>query len=358
MRKSLLLIAMALIGHYSARSQSTCAQTLRLAQSIYDQGRLQELPQLLEGCLKSGFTQTEEVSAYKLLCLSYIYLEEPEKADEIMLKLLQTDHAFEINESVDASEFIALYRTFRTTSVFSYGFKIGANASTPSVVENYYVGSSAGGKGTYAPLPGFQAGLVFEKGIFQKSNNKFLSSFSVNPEAFFFARNYSYSNPSVFSNDSTGASAAKQAEATYAQTWLDFNTLILFTPRREKNTKYYVGFGPGLSYLLNSSNELVTSRESGNTVSGPSIKTKSSFKPLSYSATVVAGAKIKVGSFFIPLEIRYQYGISVLANASSRSNYELLFDYGFQHNDYTQSNLTFNTGLIIPHFIPKKLRFK
>ena len=82
MRKKLLLMAVVMsAGMHMARGQSTCAQTLRLAQSIYEQGRLHELPQLLEHCLSDGgFNEEEQVSAYKLLTLTYIYLEEPVQA--------------------------------------------------------------------------------------------------------------------------------------------------------------------------------------------------------------------------------------------------------------------------------------
>ena len=92
-----ILLVAACAAHIArpAYGQSTsCAQTLRLAQSVYDQGRLQELNGILQNCLQNGFTKQERVEAYKLLTLSYIYQEEPEKADEAMLDLLRTDPYF------------------------------------------------------------------------------------------------------------------------------------------------------------------------------------------------------------------------------------------------------------------------
>src|SRR6478609_109001 len=107
MKRLLLLTSLYCIFCFCASGQSTCTQTLRTARSTYDQGRLHELPSLLEGCIKNGFTQQEKVEAYKLLVLAYIYLEEPTKADEAMLNLLNTDHYFKINEATDPAEFIA-----------------------------------------------------------------------------------------------------------------------------------------------------------------------------------------------------------------------------------------------------------
>ena len=107
-----------LLSQGSYAQLTTCAQTLRLANSTYEQGRLHELPDLLAKCLENGFDKQEKVQAYKLLALTYIYLEEPEKADEMMLKILQTDNYFTINKDIDPAEFIALYNTFRTKPVY------------------------------------------------------------------------------------------------------------------------------------------------------------------------------------------------------------------------------------------------
>src|SRR4051812_40329491 len=95
-----LLVCFGLHAQNTLAQTTSCAQTLRLARSTYDQGRLHELPELLKNCLENGFTKPEKVEAYKFLALSYTYLEEPDQADAAMLMLLQTDHYFEINEGV------------------------------------------------------------------------------------------------------------------------------------------------------------------------------------------------------------------------------------------------------------------
>src|SRR6188768_71130 len=80
---------------------ASCAQTLRLAQTTYEQGRLHELEAQLAGCLKNGFDDQQKVTAYRYLTLAYIYLEEPEKADASILELLRADHFFKPNDAVD-----------------------------------------------------------------------------------------------------------------------------------------------------------------------------------------------------------------------------------------------------------------
>ena len=84
-------------------AQTACTQTLRRARTVYDEGRVQEMESLLEGCIKNGFTDEERTEAYRLLILSYLYLDEPDKADNAMLALLRDNPEFIINERVDLS---------------------------------------------------------------------------------------------------------------------------------------------------------------------------------------------------------------------------------------------------------------
>src|SRR6187402_851971 len=122
-----LILLVACIQFICAQTTTSPAQTLRLARATFEQGRLHELPRLLENLQR--FSQSEKVEAYKLLTQTYIYLEEPEKADEAMLNLLRTDHYFEVSEAVDPAEFVALYKTFRTTPTYRFGAKLGSNIS-------------------------------------------------------------------------------------------------------------------------------------------------------------------------------------------------------------------------------------
>src|SRR6476660_6209424 len=147
MRYLLVVALICLIGLDRVVAQQGRAQTLRLAQSIYEQGRLHELPSLpgLKDSEIIKYSKSEQVNAYRLLTLANIYLEEPEKADENMLKLLRTEHFYEPNEQVEPAEFIGLYKTFRTKPVFNIGLKFGANSTIPLITEQQYV--SVGSEG-------------------------------------------------------------------------------------------------------------------------------------------------------------------------------------------------------------------
>ncbi|MFM8913274.1 MAG: hypothetical protein ACKOE6_10230, partial [Flammeovirgaceae bacterium] len=167
MRRILFLIFAVAVG-VEGFSQN-CAQTLRLARSTYDQGRLHELPALMRDCLdpnkKDGFTKQEKVEAYKLLTMSYIYLEEPEKADSSMLLLLKTDPYFLPNENVDPQEFLGLYKTFRTDPVYRIGLKAGVGLTQANVINSVAV---TAGESKYEFQVGIIAGVTAEIPIFKK----------------------------------------------------------------------------------------------------------------------------------------------------------------------------------------------
>jgi Outer membrane protein beta-barrel domain len=340
-----------------------CAQTLRLARSTYDQGRLHELPGLLKSCLSrkddTGFTKEEKVEAYKLLTLAYIYLEEPGKADSSMLKLLRTDPYFEINSDVDPAEFIGLYYTFRTRPVFSIGLKFGANGTFPLLSQIYYVGNTAPANGSYKVGIGFQYGVVFEKQLFTKSKNKVLHKLLMAPEVLFTNRTFTYSNPQIFSIDSAATLSAADQQITVKQTWIDFNPIVQYTFSKSKTFVPYLGIGPGISYFLSAANTSVTTRSGGQgVVSGPDVATNPSYRTIVPSVIVVAGLKFKLGSIFVTGDLRAQYGLASPVNPAARSIPESVNDYVYSPPDYKPLNIMANVGFVFPYFKPIKTKIK
>jgi len=339
--------------HWGYSQTTSPAQTLRLARSTFEQGRLHELPGLLEKYLKNGFSTSEKIEAYKLLTQAYIYLEEPEKADQSMLDLLRTDHFFEINEAVDPAEFVALYKTFRTKPVYKLGVKVGPNTTFPTVLDNYYVGNDAAGNGKYKQQVGFQFGVSFEKDLFLTSSNNFLKKLTFAPEIQYTTRSFKYTNSTIFMNDSTGESAGTSL-IIYKQNWLDLNILMQYAIK-DTRLNPYVGFGPGIGYLVSASNQQTFNPLAGSTVSGPNLDVKESYNKTMYSLIGVAGIKVRAGAIYLNAEVRLQYGLSNVINPKKRTNSESVFDYASQFNNFKQSNAAINIGAVYPIFNPKKL---
>lgn len=350
MRKALICIS--LLISYKAFSQTApCVQTLRLARATYEQGRLHEIESQLQPCLQGGFTKDEkqlEVEGYKLLCLSYIYLEEPEKANDAMLKILQTDHDFQINPAVDPAEFVGLYNTFRSKPMFSIGFIVGPNATLPTVTENYSVSGSASGEGEYAPAVSVQIGLVFEKYLFGK--------FTAAPELSLSNRAFTYSNVNLFVNDSTGNSVAT-ATGDIKQSWIDLNLLMQYKLGKGPLNSY-ISFGPNVGYLLSATATSETEYATGQVTSGTPLDIKQTCNKFGFSLIGSAGLKYKFGAVYLTANIRYQYGLSKIVNEEKRSHPIGTDTYASSSNIYSQQNLALLVGFVLPIFNPKKLSTK
>ncbi len=354
MRYILVIVLVCLIGLNSLVAQQGGAQTLRLAQSIYEQGRLHELPSLpgLKDSEISKYSKSDQERAYRLLSLAYIYLEEPEKADESMLKLLKTNHFYEPNEQVEPAEFIGLYKTFRTKPVFTIGLKFGANSTIPMLNSLYYVSGGSAGNGKYGTPIGIQFGIVFEKALFSDSKNKTLNRLTFAPEVLYTGRTFSYTNAHFF----TGTADFK---ATLKQTWIDFNPMVQLKLNNSKTLQTYVAVGPGISYLLKASGTLATTWNNGaGAVSGPDVDNTSSYKKIVPSVIGAVGLKLKFGEIYIIAEGKVQYGLTSPVNSSSRTNNESVFDYSYTLPDYKPLTFMANIGFVYPYFNPVKLKRK
>lgn len=347
MKRVLILFLFVGISHFAWSQATSCAQTLRLATSTYEQGRLHELEGILEKCLVDGFTKEEKVSALKLLTQAYIYLEEPDKANASMQKLLETDHYFEVNPEIDPAEFIALYKTFRTEPVYALGGKIGLGLTTPLLMSDYYTSSGSQGTGKFSPGLSFMGGISFEKKIYK--------NFTINPELLFASLSYS-SSSKLFEDDITGAPAGS-IESTYKQTWLALNALVQYEMGKGV-FKTYVLAGPGVGYCVKSAKQTVTTGLSQSAVSGRDVDLKDSTTPFLYSISVGGGFKYRIGSIIVVFEVRYQQSLNNVFQPDSRSNIENVADYGDQLNDMLISSLSGAVGVSIPVFKPAKLSIK
>lgn len=332
-------MAVALSGTcYVSYGQSTCAQTLRLAQSIYEQGRLHELPHLLEPCLKDGFSDGEKVNAYKLLTLTYIYLEEPVKADEMMLALLRTDTEFKVNDAVDPAEFVALYKTFRTYPIYRIGGKLGAIAAQPSVISADYADD---GITEYTYNFGFAGTITSEIPLTGK-----MRKLSLNPELSFQLMS--------FDKLSENADTARATPSTETQAWISLPVSVQYRIFENTLTNYFVSIGLSADYLLSSSTKIISNRKGSSQV--PEDNFSLERNNFNSGLLLSAGYKRKIGKGFLIAEVRYKMGLLPMSTkADTYSNSALVFNYKFVDGIFKLNTLSVSVGYVINRYNPKKL---
>ncbi|MDQ2658118.1 MAG: PorT family protein [Bacteroidota bacterium] len=346
MRRLLLLVFVVMLAAANAvRAQSTCAQTLRLAQSIYDQGRLHELPALLNKCLsENGFNDEEKVSAYKLLTLTYIYLEEPAKADEMMLALLRADTEFKVNDAVDPAEFVALYKTFRTHPIYRVGGKLGAVATVPSIMSADFVDD---GTNEYSYNFGFSATVAAEIPLGVLSRK-----FTLNPELSFQLLSFNATN--------SGADPVKVTEATETQAWISLPVTMQYSLYEKGITNMFIGAGVSADYLMSSSVKIFSDRgDENSTVSENTYSVMAQRKQFNSGLLLSAGYKRKIGKGYLILEARFKMGLlPMLAKADTYENYTLVYNYHYVDGIFRLNTLSLSAGYLLNRYNPRKLNIR
>lgn len=339
---ALILLA---VGPYMASAQqklTTCAQTLRLARSVYENGRLHELPNLMGDCFsKSEWTTQERVDAYKLLTLAYIYLEEPEKADEMMLNILRTDPEFKPNDNIDPAEFVALWRTFRTEPVYRLGVKVGANATQPNV--RSYTALNEGAE-NYEYSYGFQAGV---SGEMQILNDKL----TFNPELYFQSKSFKVNN--TFFEDGQATTGKISLKSISLPVSVQYPVRV---GRNKVDPKWvpYVGAGVAVDFLLGVVTDLETDVHGQSPVNTTSSE-KAQYKAFNFAPIISAGVKGKVKKAEIVAEIRYNFGASTIFDKQKLYDSQPeVFGNKFVHGPFSLNTLSVSFGYLLNKYIPRK----
>jgi hypothetical protein len=124
----LLSVCFLLVLPLVAYSQETgsCAEKLQTAQTLFEKGQVDQVPELLTGCLKTGFNREESLAAYKLLVQAYLLEDKLEKADSVMLAFLKKNPEYEVSPT-DHSSFVSLFNNFVSKVVIQVSFHFGSN---------------------------------------------------------------------------------------------------------------------------------------------------------------------------------------------------------------------------------------
>jgi Outer membrane protein beta-barrel domain len=319
-------------------SQTSCAQTLRLAQSIYESGRLHELENTLAECLKgNNFTTQEKVAAYKLLTLAYIYLEEPDKADKVMLEILTIQKEFQVNPEADPAEFVALYKTFRTKPIYRLGGKAAFMASQPNVVS---ANKANDGFNEYSNGFGF--------GISVTAEIPFLDKWNLTPELQFGQRSHNSSNQY----------GTRTTTGTETQQWIGLPIAVQYelwrNPKRGKVV--YVSAGASIEYLLSASKRLETQIDNYQPVKESDVDVYDQRKHINSTLLIGAGFKKKLSSGYLITEIRYQQGLLQLSSTDQTfANNTQLFNYQDVDALYRMNSLSLSIAYVVNVYRPIKL---
>lgn len=331
---------------------ATCAQTLRLARATYEQGRLHEIEGQLKDCLASGFSKDEKqlkVEGYKILCLSYIYLEEAERADDAMLNLLHTDPYFVPNPQVDPAEFVALFKTFRTNPIVRVGATLGGNFTQPTVID---VTKTTNGTAEYSFNFGLQFGIAADYPLTSFSNR-----LNLHGDLLFQQKKFE-----LTTTDKQGDGDVNSTTAKESQTWISLPIGIQFNILKQRELtprKYnpYVMLGFSTDLRLGSTLVAERTREGETSLEPKSFDLKSQREKMNFSAFAAAGVKTRFAGGLIGIEFRYNYGLSKINNeVTAYDSEDLYLAYAVPNSIFKLNSVSFAVTYVQNIFKPKKIK--
>ena len=129
------------LGPAVLAQEERCTENLEEAQLRYDEGRIQDVEDLVLSCLDEGaYDKAQEVQAIRLMILSNIFMGRMGHADTMMLRLLKRNHEFVPDPILDPTEFINLYHTYDTDPIFNVGLHMRSRTSRDSSVRPGLIG--------------------------------------------------------------------------------------------------------------------------------------------------------------------------------------------------------------------------
>lgn len=353
MRRFVIISLLAILPIF-ASGQNECAFILQEAQEMFDAGLIEAIPAKLSSCLaEEGFTKDEELQAYKLIILSYLFDDNMEEAESSMLEFLQSFPAY-IPVATDPQEFITLMKTYDTRPVLMLGGSLGLNFSFPVATGRVGVFNYSEYPGNYAP-----GGAGFH-GSFRVSR-RVNSNLDLTAEALYAYNRFDfYLDTDVedqsFTGEITDFSIIDYYE-TQNRIYLPLGaTYKLF----EGKFNPFVSAGIVPSLLFDATGEgLRQYKNTGDTRYDPvpvaGVKILEMRRVFNAWAYIGAGAKYKIGPGEFFMDARFYVNLlNQVRPGADRFNQKLAFESFYVSDDLLLNNLTISAGYMFPIYNPKK----
>jgi hypothetical protein len=328
----------------SAYSQDDCGSKIQEAQKFYDQGMIEDIPKMLSPCMEDGFTRVQRIEAYKLIVLSYLFDDNQFEAEKTMLEFLKKYPEYEIMPN-DPVEFVYLFESYRTTSVFSFGFTAGFNLTDPRIMVPYSVFDMGNVSLKNTMKTGFHLGIGIGRYI---SRNMF-----INLEFNFAENRYSFTDEIVVplaGND--GINSVTYSEKLYKAEV----PLSIAYEFNAKKVHYFIRAGFTVARITGLTG--VASRkyaEEMPAITGENTDMLDYRNRMLYGALAGTGIRYKVPRGVLSVEFRANIGLNNLVIPENRYNLQQqIFKSYYLDDDFSLNVFSLSAGYYFSFYSPKK----
>ncbi|MBN2613374.1 MAG: PorT family protein [Bacteroidales bacterium] len=321
-----------------AFSQEDCGSKLVEAQKLYRQGIIEEIPGMLKPCIESGFTRLQRNEAYKILILAYLFDGDQMNAESTMVEFLKKNPEYEVMPN-DPVEFVSLFESFRTLSVFSFGLRFGTNFTNPRIIEQFSALNTSHTDSKNITGAGYHVGVSINQYVAKRiflnlginyvhSSYKFLEESVINPGS---------------PDPATISTSLKEFINLYEV------PVSLGYEIEYKGLNFYLKTGLGFNKVSGVS----AIPESG--AVGAEITMTPYRKNILYTAQFGAGLKYKIPRGYLIFDLKYQYGLNNIVMSDLRyTNDELIWRYNYVDDDFSLNAFSISAGYNFSFYQPKK----
>lgn len=321
-------------------AQEDCATKIQEARKLYDQGMIEEIPKMLAACMEEGFTRVQKTEAYKLIILSYLFDDNQFEAEKTMLEFLKKFPEYEVSPN-DPIEFVYLFESYRTTSVFSFGITAGFNLTDPRIIEPFSTFDLSQAELKNSMKPGFQVGLGIGRYI---SKNMVL-----NIEFNFTSNQYKFTDE-IHQPLIDGLSSVSYTEKIFK---IEIPVYVAYEFNIQK-VNCYVSLGASAAKITGATGESTRKfHENMQSLSGESTDVSAFRTNMLYSGLAGAGIRYKVPRGVITLGLRANFGIN---NIVTSDNKEFIDKFYYRDDDFSLNTYALTAGYYFSFYKPKKQR--
>jgi len=359
MKKGLLFFIFLSSFFFSYRVFAQCAENLSQAQEAFDNGHLYGIPALLSDCIEKGsVSDQDQIEAYRLLTLTYLYIDDPIAAQNSFLALLKLDPEYRV-DSTNHIEIVHLSKEYITTPIVSGRVRLGANMTNIATIHENGSYVLTNSKEKYTAAVGLSA-----IGSFDVHISKFIS-FSVESDLQYSA--FKYAN-TVFSN-SNGEPNSKDEIDLQEKAWsISLPISIKLTYPGEIYYPYvYGGYSPNYNIITNT--DATYKKIDGGDGGAQTITQDNNLdisdlrEDFSHSFIVGAGIMRRINYNYIFIDIRYKIGMNDRLVREEQFNVEgegkgdinkYTLTYQQQDNFFRENQLNITVGYVWPKYKPRK----
>ena len=308
-----------------------CSGKLQYAQQLFDSGQIDEIPSLLDSCIRQGFLPYEKQKAYQLLIQVYLFNYDHNKADSLMVTFFKEFPTYKL-KSGDPAEFSELFNQYKVKPLWGFGFSLGNNFPLIHVIENFSSASLTNLDSKYSPggisfVAGFLADRYIRPNLWISGELKFSA--------------LKFQNVENFNN---GKETLTYKEKT---NWLDLPLMVNYS-YGDKALIPYVFAGLEFGYLLSASSEIrrvISTDIHYPDVVKPSEPISNARKHFSLWGTAGLGVHYTIPHGYLSFRAGYSYGL--LSYVKPEYRYSDISQIGYDHyidDNFKINNIFFNIG--------------